>query len=250
MALVVGGEMDKYHYDAEKTLDEFHWWYVGRRSILKNILDKYIGRIGKIKILEIGCGSGGNLGFLSKYGDLSAMELNDDARIHAKSKNICKVKYGKLPNGIPFNEKFDIICLFDVLEHIEKDDLSLQTIYKYLNKGGKVIITVPAFMFLWSKHDEMSHHKRRYKKSQINNMLRCTGFTVNYSSYFNSLLFPIILIIRLFERLINSSIRKNDLREENKIINYIFKKIFTLESMLLPSVSLPLGVSIISIGRK
>ncbi len=242
--------MDKQNYAAEKILEDYHWWYTGRKSILKNILNHYIGKSGEIKILEIGCGSGGNLDFLSKYGDLSAIELNDDARIHAKSKNICKVAYGKLPNDIPFDEKFDIICLFDVLEHIEEDDLSLQTIYKYLKKGGKVIITVPAFMFLWSNHDVLSHHKRRYSKSKINNMLRYTGFTVNYSSYFNSLLFPIILIIRLLEKLINSNIRKNDLRQENKIINYVFKKIFSIESILLPSISLPIGVSIISIGKK
>jgi len=242
--------MDKYNYKAENILNEYHWWYVGRRKILKNILNQYIGKSRKINILEIGCGSGGNLEFLSTYGDLSAMELNDDARIHAKSKNICKVEYGRLPNDIPFNEKFDMICLFDVLEHIEEDDLSLQTIYEYLNEGGKVIITVPAFMILWSKHDILSHHKRRYDKPQINNMLKSKGFTVLYSSYFNFLLFPIILMIRLLERLINSSMRKNDLRQENKIINYIFKKIFTLESAFLPRNTLPFGVSIITIGGK
>tara|TARA_S200000501_G_scaffold368487_1_gene406406 strand:+ start:2064 stop:2792 length:729 start_codon:yes stop_codon:yes gene_type:complete len=242
--------MDKENYKSEISLMNNHWWFVSRKLILKNILDQYVDKSNKLNILEIGCGSGGNLNFLSKYGTLSALELDDNARAHATSKNICKVDYGKLPYDIPFDKRFDIICLFDVLEHIEEDILSLTTIHEYLNKGGKIILTVPAYMFLWSRHDMYSHHKRRYNMSQINRMLKSTGYNVKYSSYFNFLLFPMIFTFRLLEKIIRFDLRKNDLKQENKIVNYLLKKIFSFESKLLPRLSVPFGMSIVSIGIK
>ena len=139
--------MDRKNYDAEISLEKYHWWYVTRRSILKNICDNYIKNKKELSILEIGCGSGGNLSLLSRYGELYAMESDDFAIKNANSKKICEVRKGMLPDNIPYGKSFDIICLFDVLEHIQDDKLSLQTVNKYLNSDGKIIITVPAYMF-------------------------------------------------------------------------------------------------------
>ena len=124
--------MDKENYKSEISLINNHWWFVSRKLILKNILDQYVYKSNKLNILEIGCGSGGNLNFLSKYGTLIALELDYNARAHAISKNICKADYGKLPHDIAFEKRFDIICLFDILENIEEDILSLTTIHEYL----------------------------------------------------------------------------------------------------------------------
>ena len=130
--------MDRNNYEAEISLEKNHWWYVTRRLLLKNICDIYIEKRKKLNILEIGCGSGGNFRFLSDYGELCAMETNNNALKHARSKKICEVRHGKLPYNIPYNKTFDIICLFDVLEHIQDDKLSLDNIYKYLNTNGKL----------------------------------------------------------------------------------------------------------------
>ena len=121
--------MDRKNYHAEISLEKYHWWYVTRRLILKNICDYYIKKENELNILEIGCGSGGNLGFLSQYGELYAMETDDFAIKNAKSKKICEVKKGMLPDDIPYDKSFDIICLFDVLEHIQDDKSSLQAIH-------------------------------------------------------------------------------------------------------------------------
>ena len=184
--------MDCESYENMNFLEESHWWFVSRKKIIKNILDKYVTKNNRKSILEIGCGSGGNLKLLSSYGDISAIEMDKFSRKKANEKNICKVIYGKLPNELPFNGLFDTICLFDVLEHIDNDLRSLKKIYDHLNVDGKIILTVPAYKFLWSGHDVASHHKRRYTKKKIINLLSDSGFKICYSTYFNTILFPII----------------------------------------------------------
>tara|TARA_B100002052_G_C15767985_1_gene545591 strand:+ start:81 stop:827 length:747 start_codon:yes stop_codon:yes gene_type:complete len=242
--------MDRKNYDAEISLEKYHWWYVTRRSILKNICDNYIKNKKELSILEIGCGSGGNLSLLSKYGELYAMESDDFAIKNANSKKICEVRKGMLPDNIPYGKSFDIICLFDVLEHIQDDRLSLQTVNKYLNSDGKIILTVPAYMFLWSGHDIASHHKRRYTKGQIHQLLESTGFKKSYSSYFFSILFTILAPIRIIQKLLDRKIVRHDIKRENSILNYLMIKIFSIESKLLPYFSLPFGVSIVTIADK
>jgi len=242
--------MDRKNYEAEISLEKYHWWYVTRRLILKSICDNYIKSKKKLRILEIGCGSGGNLDFLSQYGEVHAMETDDFAIKNAKSKKICEVRKGMLPNNIPYDKSFDIICLFDVLEHIQDDKLSLQAIDKYLNNNGKIILTVPAYMFLWSGHDEASHHKRRYTKSQIRTLLDSTGFKKCYGSYYFSILFIVLAPIRLIQRFFKNNNANHDIRKENRFLNYLLIKLFSIESKILRYFPLPFGVSIVTIASK
>ena len=236
-----------YNYGIE--LSNSHWWFVGRSKIIENVLNKYLVRNTTNHILEIGCGSGSNLKLLSQFGKLEAFELDQSSRRHAIKKNNINVNYGKLPNDISFNKKYDTIFLLDVLEHIQEDSESILNIYKALNINGKLIITVPAFMFLWSKHDVSSGHKRRYTKHSLNQLLKNSGFIIKYSSYFNFFLFPLIFFIRLKNKLIKK-IDENDFKKENIFINFILKSIFSFEKLFIPKFSFPFGVSIIVYAEK
>ena len=240
--------MDKNNYITESSLYQDHWWLVSRKKIIRSILNIYLTPDKNKNILEIGCGSGGLLKLLSNYGNLSAIELDDFSRKNAQKKNICSVKYGKLPEDISNNTIYETIFLFDVLEHIEKDKKSIKKINKLLNEGGLFILTVPAFMFFWSSHDETSHHKRRYSMSELTILLDSCGFNIKYSSYFNTILLPLIVIVRLLNKLLGN--QDDDLKKEKKIINHILKFFFSLESMFLPKFSFPFGVSIFIICQK
>ena len=105
-------------------------------------------------------------------------------------------------------------------------------------------------MFLWSGHDITSHHKRRYNKKQIIHLLKTSGFTIDYSSYYFSILLPIIAFVRFIQRIFYKNTIKHDIRDENKILNYLLIKIFSVESNLIPNISLPFGVSFVSVGVK
>ncbi len=230
------------------SLEVDHWWFISRKKIIKSILNIFLRPDKNKNILEIGCGSGGLLKLLSNYGDLSAIELSDFSRKKALEKNICSVKYGKLPDDIPNNTIYETIFLFDVLEHVEKDKESIKKINSLLSEAGLFILTVPAFMFLWSSHDEKSHHKRRYSKKELIWLLESNGFKIKYSSYFNMFLFPLIISVRFFNRITGR--KNNDFKKESLIINYILKAFFSAEATFLPYFSFPFGMSIFIVCQK
>ena len=187
--------LEKEIYHEIALLEKDHWWYVSRR---KNV-DKIISGLSLTRdcnILEIGCGTGGNLGLLSKYGKVHAMEMDSDGMELANKQQITKVEYGKLPEYIPFgNKSFDFIIMLDVLEHIEDDELSIKAVYERLKPDGVFILTVPAFKFLWSFHDIIARHKRRYTRKNLCALLEKCCFSVTWSTYYNSVLFPVIFFI-------------------------------------------------------
>lgn len=243
--------MERESYNKMHLNEEAHWWFIARRLILKKILDRYYRNKKPKKVLEVGCGSGGNLTMLKEYGEIFAMELDDDARNIANNRNICNVKKGRLPEDIPFNDGFDLICMLDVLEHIDDDLAALSSVKEKLNQQGKLLITVPAYKFLWSAHDVACHHKRRYTRKQLINLVLKSGLKVQYTSYFNTILFPVIAAVRILNNIFggSGSSAKNDVNLPPTFVNKFLRIIFSAERLILPAMFFPFGVSVLIIAE-
>lgn len=239
--------MNKDSYQKMISLENEHWWFVSRRKIIKKVVKCFFNKEDEASVLEIGCGSGGNLKMLSRFGTVQAIELNEDAIEIAQDRNLCKVSKGCLPN-ISTEKKYDLVCLFDVLEHIEEELETLQVLKRIMQDDGTLVLTVPAFEFLWSQHDDANLHKRRYTKKNLERLLEKQGYKVKFSSYFNFFLFPIISLIRLLSK--SKNVKTNDVEEHSKPINTVLKAIFGFEKRLLPNIKFPFGVSILVVAQK
>ena len=229
--------------------EDRHWWFVARRKIIDRVLSSFLRDGQKRKILEIGCGTGGNLKFLSAYGDLNAIEVDEGALVMASKRGFGNVVKGSLPDNIPFEGGFDLICMLDVLEHIDDDLGALESVSKRLYPGGKILITVPAFRILWSGHDLALGHKRRYGKKELIRILEVSGFRVIYSTYFNVLLFPLVATVRILKK---KFIKKpgTDVTMPSGFINDLLVAIFSSERILMPRMSFPFGTSILILAEK
>ena len=240
--------MKREAYQEMFAVEDRHWWFVARRRIIAKILDSLVpGNNGAI--LEIGCGTGGNLSMLATYGSVVGMEMDDEARCLAEGRNICPVRKGVLPEKIPFGREFDLVCLLDVLEHIDDEEAAILAVGRKLKTGGKLLLTVPAFQFLWSAHDVELHHKRRYRQPALISSLQQAGFKVHYVTYFNTFFFPIISSVRLFGRIFGRE-GGTDVAMPSAHINRMLEGIFAAERFLLPAISLPFGVSLLVLAEK
>lgn len=245
--------MEREIYCQMAEYEEYHWWFVSRRRIIETLVSKVIPDLdGHSKILDAGCGTGGNLKSLKLPSDnMVGMEPDPQAAGKAAEKSGKPVYHGKLPDQIPFpSENFDLILILDVLEHLDDDLSSLRALVSKLKPGGHVLITVPAFKFLWSDHDESHHHRRRYLLSELQGIIKSSGLSVKYGSYYNFWLFPVVFLLRatILKKLIKNS--SSDLVKTTKIINWLLSKIMSSEKNILKRRSLPFGVSIIAIGKK
>ncbi len=240
--------MEAEAYQEMADTEDRHWWFLGRRKIVRSILQGLNLR-KKASILEIGCGTGGNLELLASFGEVSAIEMDEKALALARQKTGEKgtIAAGRCPGDMPFEgRKFDLICLFDVLEHIEEDVQTLQAIRKMLQSDGQVLITVPAYQWLWGPHDEFLHHKRRYTVGRLQEKATAAGFSVQRRSYFNTLLFPLAAMVRLADALLGKRTSSGS-KVPAPLINTLLEKIFSLERQILGYVNLPFGVSILVI---
>ena len=240
--------MEAEYYKEMYAVEDHHWWFVARRAILKKILDRFYRRRESSRVLEIGCGSGGNLDLLENYGRLSAMELDDGARALAASRNICPVRSGWLPDDIPYDENFDLICMLDVLEHIDDDLAALQAVGERLDEAGVLLLTVPAYRFLWGRHDIVNHHKRRYTIKELAGVSVKADLKVRYVSYFNTFLFPVVAVSRLLENICRKE--GSDLNMPPVFLNHFLAAVFAGERLFLPELSFPFGVSIVLVAGK
>jgi SAM-dependent methyltransferase len=227
-----------------------HWWFAGRRSILATLIAGF-ALPPDAKILEIGSGTGGNLDMLSAFGQVNALETDAAARAIAAEKtgNRFDIRAGRCPNDIPFAaETFELVCLFDVLEHIDEDVETLAAVKKLLAADGRILVTVPAYRWLWSGHDEFLHHKRRYGRSELRAKAVAAGLTVEKISYFNTALFPLAALVRLKDRLLRSPLSTGK-GIPPAPLNRIFQSVFGAERFVLKSHDLPFGVSLLALLR-
>jgi SAM-dependent methyltransferase len=238
--------MDPKLYREMAETQQKHWWFRARREILARVIAR-LKLPSPAELLEIGAGTGGNLGMLSEYGRVSAVEMDGFARQYASDVSGLRVSYGCLPDQLPFAEaSFDLICLFDVLEHIEDDANALKRVYQLLKPKGRAVITVPAYEWLYGAHDRAHQHFRRYTARRLYLKARDAGLRVGRSGYFNALLFPLIAARRLY-KLATSQQDAHDAALPNRFINGLLYAVFAAEKYVVPIALFPYGTSVLAI---
>jgi SAM-dependent methyltransferase len=238
--------MERAVFDRMAELDQVHWWYVARRRILADLIRREAGLPGDARILEIGCGTGHNFEMLERFGRLEALEVDDEARALAASRLGREIGDSALPGlaGVA-DGAYHLIALLDVLEHVEGRPESLRSIAAKLAPGGKILVTVPAYQWMWSAHDRAHHHKLRYSKKGLRRDAEAAGLKVDKIGYFNSLLFPVAAAVRILGKAFGKS--SSDDKLPPRPLNALFGKIFGLERHMIGRVPFPAGVSIFAL---
>jgi SAM-dependent methyltransferase len=231
-----------------------HFWHIARKEIIGDMIARYLskeyGPLNKVLGLEIGIGNGNVSTELIRKG----IQM-EGADLFYSSLQYCRKRldiplYQTDLLKLPFREKYDLIGIYDIIEHIEDDRLALQNIYQALKPGGTLNVTVPACRFLWSQFDEMDH-KRRYTKAELKEKLEAAGFKVRRISFFMFILFPIVYLVRK----IQTYPKDTQLKHVHEVqvvpvINGLFLALFRFEKTLLRAFNLPIGSSLIAVAQK
>lgn len=245
--------MDLSEYDKMYRLEDTNWWYSGRRDLVLKMMtrtDVYLS--GKpLKILDAGCGTGINLKCLLDFGDAYGLDISKNALSFSKRRGLSSLICGSA-DRLPFKgELFDLVLALDVIEHIDQDNSAVMEFNRVLRPGGWLIITVPAFQFLMSEHDQAVHHKRRYTRSGLLMILQGAGFKNIKATYWNIILFLPVASIRLFKRFQRSGNEKQtDLIELPYPLNGLLHRLLIIENRVLERFNLPFGVSVMCACKK
>jgi len=249
-------EMQQHTYAIMRRVEESHWWFAGRRRIIRSFLERVCrelqasrGTEQKLHFLDVGCGTGANLEMLGEFGSAEGVDVSTEALAFCRERGLTQVKQGAA-EALPYEpDSFDLVTGLDVVEHLDDDLAGLREMRRVLRRDGRTVLFVPAFMFLWGVQDDISHHRRRYTLPELKRVVRQAGFVVERASYVNLSFFAPILLGRLLMR-----VTKLRPESENNLtigfLNGVLGKILGAERRPLRYVNFPFGVSIICVARR
>lgn len=247
--------MDRVAYESFARLEDTHFWFVSRRRIFFDLLDRELGGRRDLRILEIGCGAGGMLGPLQRYGRVTGVDIDAEYIEFCKNRGFTEVMCAS-GYELPFADaSFDLVCLFDTMEHIPDEARALREVHRVLVPGGRVFASVPAYQFLWSQNDKIAHHCRRYTRGRLRRALVGAGLHPHRLTYFNMLLLPLIIPAVLWQKLRERLGRlppgfNNTSVRIARPVNWLFTRIMSSERWLLRWLSLPCGHSVIAMASR
>lgn len=240
--------MQENYYQTFYAVESRHWWFLARREIILAVADAHLRQSSAI--LDIGCGTGFFLEKARERYATAGLDLSELAVQYCAERGLSDVHQGTASDLARVSDrKYDGIFFLDVLEHLDEPAAALREARALLAGGGLLFVTVPAFMFLWSEHDEFNQHKLRYTAPQLRALLDAAGFTLLKLSYFNSLLFPAIVAIRAIQRLFRLKSTGIALSPRTGPLNIVMRKVLATEARWLRRHNFPWGVSIIAVAR-
>ncbi len=240
-------------------LEDAHWWFRGRRAIFISLLDRFLKRRADSgrRVMDIGCGVGGMLGPLAEYGEVIGTDVAIQGLEYCAARHFDRLVACTGPHGCFADESLHCVTAFDALEHIEDDVGSMREIHRMLVPGGLIIASGPAYQFLFSQQDRITHHVRRYTRGELVRKAESVGFEVLQASYINFLLFPVILPAVLGIKAWQSIAKPSDEGAGSNVgipvpefVHDGLTAIFASEAKLLKLFSAPVGHSVIMVARK
>lgn len=233
-------------------LEDRYWWFVGRRFIVRSLISRFWKpQSSNPVILDLGCGTGGSFSLLKNWGRVVGLDASFFALKFSRSRSVKELVLGDA-QILPFaDNKFELVAILDVLEHLDDDLLSLREIWRVLKPKGAVVFTVPAFMSLWSVHDIALEHRRRYLYGEIQDKLVAAGFEIKKLSYAICPLMPAVFVFRKIQNfLMRNKEPATALIELPEPMNRALISLLKFEAEIIPFFNLPFGVSLVGIGEK
>jgi ubiquinone/menaquinone biosynthesis C-methylase UbiE len=246
--------MNPDEYRVMYDLEDSYWWFVGKDRIMCSLLDLHVKGHKALQVLDVGCGTGRTMEKLEKYGKVYGIDMAVESIHFCKKRRLHNVRMADA-DDIPFNDnQFDIIVASDIIEHTRDDRRVVKELLRVLKPQGILFVNVPAFRFLWSKHDVALHHFRRYTLPQIRRLLRGEGFKILKISYSNFFLFLPVFVVRTTQNMFIGNFHRGDAKTSHmrfpRLINNFLLLIYSTEAVLLRYLDFPFGVSVTCIARK
>lgn len=246
--------MEERYYSEYFEVEDRHWWFVGRRRIFMRLLDRHLGPDagGRRRVLDVGCGTGTMIGHLARYGEPEGVDADARAVAMCHRRGLEGVRHVESP-PLPWEDRsFDLVTALDVLEHADDDRGLLLELRRVTRPGGLVLVSVPAFRWLWGPQDDISHHRRRYVARELEERVSAAELELRHLSYFNTLLFPPIAAIRLLRprRRASADVRSDFELTRPGRVNDLLGRLFGAEAAAVERFRLPFGVSILALAAR
>jgi SAM-dependent methyltransferase len=239
--------MERHVYEEMNALERAHWWFLARREIIAHVVERWVPEHGAV--LDVGCGTGFVLERLRQRYEVHGIDAAQVAVDFCHDKGLPNVQRGELGVTDLGRKDFDLVTFLDVLEHLDDDVDALKRARTLLKDDGHLVVTVPAFPFLWSQHDVVHHHRRRYVREELERTIRAAGFEPLHVTYFNTVLFPLIAGARLAAKALGRDDGSDASHAPSPLVNWILKRAFVAEKSVVPRARLPFGVSLLCVAR-